>query len=96
MEISNATQFAAFISKNNLNSLHPIFNQIVICMGEYSRACNCHNVTIKTKMYDACHAMYIQGINIAISNFKSKFLATTPERNIKFSNDGRLIRIMSM
>lgn len=95
MDIKNPTQFATFISNNGLSGLDPIFNQIVICMNEFIRACDCHKREDKENIYLNCNKLFVQSVKVA-SRFKTQFLACTSERQILFyTENGNVIAIMS-
>lgn len=96
MDIRNATQFSTFISQHNLSGLDESFKQIIICMGEFSRACNCQKSIEKDNIYANCHRLYVHGAKLAASKFKGQFLSSITERSISFFNDnGNLICIAS-
>ncbi len=95
MDINNPTQFVSFIGTHKLESLHPIFQQLVICMGDYSRYCECHNQNDKIKIYNKCNILYSQAAKMSASIFKSHFLSKTTDRQIVFNSDGTFIAIAS-
>jgi hypothetical protein len=96
MDIRNATQFSALVGNNGLSDLDPTFRQLVICMGDFSRQCNCHKSADKDRIYQNCNRLYIQGASIAASKFKTEFLSKISERQIAFyADNGPLIAIMS-
>lgn len=96
MDIRNATQFAAFLSGNQLVELDPLFVQLIKCFNDFSRHCNCHRQKDKERIYQNCNKLYVQGAMIGAIRFKNEFLNKTTERNISFfSENGTLIAIAS-
>jgi len=96
MDIGNVTQFAAFISANNLINLDSSLSQVVRCMDTYNAACNCHKREDKLEIYASCNQTYYHAVKNVIPKLKTQFLATTQERQIAFYNDQhQLIGIMS-
>lgn len=96
MEIKNVTQFANFIKQNDIARLDGIFSQIVDCIDNYSKACNCHKVEDKRRMYDNCNKLYVNAIRNAMPRLKSEILSKIPERQISFyADNGSLISIVS-
>lgn len=96
MEIHNPTQFASFVSSNGLTGLDELFNQVVICIGDYSRQCNCHRQNDKVRIYQNCNKLYSAAAMIAGTRLKGEFLNKTSDRQIAFySENGTLIAIAS-
>lgn len=92
MDIRNVTQFSAFVGNHGLSTLDPTFRQIVICMGDYSRTCNCHRREDKNRIYDNCNKLYLIAAKIAASRCKNEFLSKITEMQINFYSDtGELI-----
>ena len=96
MEIRNVTQFASFVGNNGLSTLDHRFRQIVVCMGDFLRHCNCHKRADKDRIYQNCNRMYIEAARDAAGKFKYQFLEKTSERQILFyTENGSLIGIAS-
>lgn len=96
MDIRNVTQFSTFVSNNNLTSLDEIFRQIVICIADFSRQCNCRGRNQKAQTYQRCNSLYGQAVHLASGRFKNEFLSKTAERQIIFfSDNGEIIAIAS-
>ena len=95
MDIHNATQFANFVSKENLVNLDMSFQQVVFCISNYNSACNCWKADQKKKLYDNCSATYMNAVRKIVPKFKNEFLSKTEERQIQFFIDnGSLIGIV--
>lgn len=96
MDIQNATQFASFISNSGLADLDNTFNQLVTCMWDYLRHCNCHKREDKTRIYARCNRLYEVGAKLASGRFANEFLAKTGDHRITCYNDaGQIIAIVS-
>ena|ERR1035437_895397 len=95
MDIRNATQFANFVSKGNLQNLDMTFQQIVFCINNYNAACNCWKAEDKKKLYDNCTVIYMNAVKNIVPKFKNEFLSKTEERRIQFYTDnGALIGLV--
>lgn len=95
MDIRNATQFAAFVSKGGLKDLDITFQQIILCINNYASACNCWQARDKQKLYDNCTTIYTNAVRNVVPKFKANFLAQTEERQIQFYTDnGSLIGLV--
>ena len=96
MEIRNVTQFASFVGNNGLSTLDSKFRQVVICMGDFLRHCDCHRRADKDRIYQNCNRMYLEAAREAAGRFKNQFLDKTSDRQISFySEGGNLIAIAS-
>jgi hypothetical protein len=96
MDIRNVTQFASFVSNSDLATLNPTFRQIVICMGDFLRYCDCHSREDKDRIYKNCNQLYLDAARMAASKHKGEFLNKTGERQIAFYTEtGQLIAIAS-
>jgi hypothetical protein len=92
MDIRNATQFSTFVANNGLTDLDPVLRQIVSCIGDFARHCNCHGRAAKAAIYVNCCILYNQGAKLASTRFKDAFLSKTTDRNISFfADNGELI-----
>ena len=95
MDIRNATQFANFVSKGNLQNLDMTFQQVVFCINNYNAACNCWKADAKKKLYDNCTVIYTNAVRNIVPKFKTQFLAKTTDRQIQFYLDnGSLIGLV--
>jgi hypothetical protein len=95
MDIRNATQFANFVSKGNLQNLDMTFQQVVFCINNYNAACNCWKAEDKKKLYDNCTVTYMNAVKSVVPKFKNEFLSKTEERQIQFYTDnGALIGLV--
>jgi len=88
MDIRNVTQFASFVSSNGLTSLDPTIRQVVICLEDFNRQCNCHRREDKNRIYVNCNNLYIAAAGMAAGRFRDAFLSKTDERHIAFYSDG--------
>ena len=96
MEIRNVTQFANFMSSNELANLDSIFQQIIQCVNSYASACNCYKVEDKLKLYNNCTRMYSDAVKIVVPKLKNVILAKVPLGKISFYTDnGTLITTVS-
>ncbi len=96
MDIRNVTQFAQFLSANNLTRLDPSFQQTVQCINNYAAACNCSKREDKLTTYTVCNKLYQDSARQIVGRFKNELLATTEERQISFyTENGQLIVIVS-
>ena len=96
MEIHNVTQFANFISTNDLVKLDIVLLHTVQCVNTFTAACNCYKAEDKAKIYAACTRMYSEAAKSASIRFKNEFLSKTSDRQITFyTEQGSLIAIMS-
>lgn len=91
MTIKNATQFTAFITSHGLIDLDPTFRQLSICMGDFSRHCNCHRREDKDRIYQKCNKLYHVSATIATSKFRNEFLSRTSDIQIVFYSDNNQI-----
>lgn len=95
MDIRNATQFANFVSKGGLQNLDMTFQQIILCLNNYSAMCNCRGASEKAKIYDNCTVIYMNAVRNVVPKFKNEFLSKTEERQIQFYTDnGSLIGLV--
>ena len=96
MKINNVTQFSNFIEQNDISKLDGIFSQIVNCINNYSKACNCYKLEDKQRMYVDCNKLYNNAIRNVVPRFKGDILSKIPERQISFyADNGSLISIVS-
>ncbi len=96
MDISNPTQFASFISANNLQMLDATFRQLVECINNYAASCTCWKLEDKQRIYAQCCNLYIMGVKHIVPRFKNEILAKIPDRQISFyADNGTLIGIVS-
>ena len=96
MNIQNITEFATFISANNLVGNDSSLVQIIECLNTYKAACACWKKEDKMMMYDTCNRVYHHAVKHVVPRLKAQFLAATPERQISFYDDhNQLIGIIS-
>jgi len=96
MDIRNVTQFASFISDNDLGRIDGIFQQVITCINTYKFSCNCYKLEDKQKLYASCNKMYMDSVQHIVPRFKNEFLSKIPERQISFyMENGGLIFILS-
>lgn len=96
MEIRNPTQFARFLSDNDLMKLDSTFVQLVKCINEFATACTCHKREDKMRIYSACNKLYISGAQHVAPRLKNEFLSKTTDRQISFyTEQGQLLSILS-
>lgn len=96
MDINNVTQFANFLTANDLVKLDGTFLQIVQCINNYSTACNCNKSNDKLRLYTTCNMLYMNAAKHCVPKFKNVFLSKTSERQLNFKTDnGSVIIIMS-
>ena len=95
MEIRNPTQFANFIRQGGFQNLDMAFIQIVTCIDNASKMCNCHGGVDKRKMYDTCNIIYMNAVRQVVPRFQNEFLSKTTERQINFFlENGSLIGLV--
>lgn len=95
MDIRNATQFANFITKGELQNLDMVFQQVIFCLNNYSAMCNCRGAGEKAKAYENCTTIYKNAVQTAVPRFKTEFLSKTGDRQIQFYLDnGSLIGLV--
>lgn len=96
MDIRNVTQFTNFIKAGNLQNLDMTFLQAIMCVENYSKACNCRGMDAKRKMYENCTTIYTNAVRGVVPKLKNEFLSKTQERMISFyTDDGTLIGVVS-
>lgn len=96
MEIRNPTQFARFLSDNDLMKLDSTFVQLVKCINEFATACTCHKREDKMRIYSACNKLYFVGAQHVAPRLKNEFLSKTTDRQISFyTEQGQLLSILS-
>jgi hypothetical protein len=96
MDIRNVTQFANFLQTSGLSLKDMSFQQIVFCVDQISRACNCWKAEDKKKIYDNCTMTYMNAVRNVVPRFKTEFLSKTEDRTINFYVDnGSLIGTMN-
>lgn len=96
MDIRNATQFANFIQKSGFTTKDMAFQQVVFCVDQISRACNCWKAEDKKKLYDNCTLTYMNAVKNVVPRFKNDFLSKTEDRVISFYTDnGALIGVVN-
>ncbi len=92
MDIRNTTQFSSFLSANGLTGLDSVFGQLVTCMGDFNRTCDCHGRANKNAIYVRCCGLYVHGAQLAASTYRNQFLSKTSETQISFfADNGELI-----
>jgi len=96
MEIRNPTEFARFLSANDLAKLDNTFIQLIQCINNFSTACSCHKREDKLKIYAVCSRLYLDGARHLASRFKTEFLSKITDRQISFyTEQGQLLCILS-
>lgn len=91
MEIRNPTQMASFVQSNGLDQLNMVFRQLVICIGDFVRHCDCHSRADKDKIYLNCKRLYNHAASLAHGTYKDQFLNATTERQIAFYTEGGIL-----
>jgi hypothetical protein len=95
MDIRNATQFSNLIQTTGLQMKDMAFQQIVFCVDQLGKMCNCWKAEDKKKLYDNCTMIYMNAVKNVIPKFKTDILAKTDDRQISFYLDnGSLIGIV--
>ena len=95
MDIRNVTQFANFVQKGGLVGLDMSLQQVVMCVDNTAKACNCWKAEDKKKMYDNCTLIYMNVVRTLVPRFKNEFLSKTTDRQIQFYTDnGSLIGLV--
>lgn len=96
MDIRNVTEFARFLSSNDLVKFDSAFSQIVMCVNNYSAGCKCYKRQDKINLYATCCKMYFDAARHAASRYRNELLSKTTDRQISFYTDkGQLIAIAS-
>lgn len=96
MDIRNATQFANFVQKAGIMTKDMSFQQVVFCVEQIGRACNCWKVEDKKRLYDNCTMTYTNAVKNVVPRFKNDFLSKTEDRIINFYTDnGSLIGVVN-
>ncbi len=71
------------------------FQQIVSCVDNLTRACNCWKAENKKRMYDNCNTIYMNTVKHVVPKFKNDFLSKTEDRQIQFfADNGTLIGLV--
>lgn len=89
MEIKNVTQFVNILIDNRMQSLHPSFNNIIVCLDDYKRLCGgCGSaVEIREKIYSNCNIQYENIVKSILPGFTSQLFAGTNEIRANFYRD---------
>ncbi len=96
MDIRNATQFANFIKKAGLMTKDMSFQQVIFCVDQLGKMCNCWKAEDKKKLYDSCTLTYMNAVKHVVPKFQNDFLSHTDDRQIQFFLDnGSLIGIVN-
>lgn len=96
MDFKNPTEFARFLSNNELSRLDSTFSQLINCINNYATACTCDKREDKLKLYGVCTKLYQDGARHIVSRFKNEFLSKTTDRQIAlYTEAGQLILIIS-
>lgn len=96
MDFKNPTEFARFLSDNELSRLDSTFSQLVNCINNYAAACTCDKREDKLRMYGVCTKLYQDGVQHVVPKFKNEFLSKTTDRQLAFyTESGQLITIIS-
>lgn len=87
MDINNVTQFANFLTINDLANLDGTFSHIVQCINNYATTCNCNKSNDKLRLYTTCNRLYMDATRYCVPKHKNAFLSKTSERQINFKLD---------
>lgn len=91
MDIKTPTEFKNYVQANGLSNLHQDITQVLTCISEYERGCNCWQSSDRTKLYNNCKALYIKAVNSILTTYKAHFLQFTIDKQLNFYLDGRII-----
>lgn len=96
MDIRNTTQFANFIGANDFTKLDNALLEIVLCINNFSAACDCHNRNDKMIIYNTCQGIYYNAVRNVLPKHQGAILSKTGTNHIAFYTDGgALIGIIS-
>lgn len=87
MNIRNTTEFATFISGNDLTNSDSSLIQLINCINTYKAGCDCWKKDEKLKLYNTCAQLYFHAVKHVLPKLKNEILAKTSERHIIFFSD---------
>jgi hypothetical protein len=87
MDIRNATQFANFLRTSGFQMKDMAFQQVIFCVDQLGRMCNCWKAEDKKKLYDQCTLSYMNAVKHVVPKFQNDFLSKTEDRQINFYTD---------
>lgn len=96
MDFRSPTDFARFLSANELSRLDSTFSQLVNCINNYAAACTCDKREDKMRLYGVCKKLYQDGAQHIAPRLKNELLSKTTDRQLAFyTEEGQLIVLVS-